>query len=80
MSTIEAAVSMLETMPEEAQLKVLLYTKNLFSAKRPANPFVPLSKEKIIYDLETSERQIAEGQFQRADDAIMELREEHGFV
>ena len=80
MSTIEATVSMLETMPEEAQRKVFSYTRSLFSAKRPAIPFVPKSKAQILSDLETSEKQIAEGHCQDATTAIMDLKKEHGFI
>ncbi|MEE0955942.1 MAG: hypothetical protein U0L49_09055 [Eubacterium sp.] len=80
MSTIEATLSMLEAMPEEARQKVFIYTKNLFVAKRPANPFVPKSKEQIFSDLATSEKQIAEGSCQDATAAIMDLKKEHGFI
>ena len=47
MGTIEATVSMLETMPEEARLLVFNYTQELFSAQRPANPFTPISTDKL---------------------------------
>ncbi|MEE3462271.1 MAG: hypothetical protein VZR00_10390 [Lachnospiraceae bacterium] len=80
MSTIETTVSMLETMPEEAQKKVLLFTQELFTAERPANPFMPKSKEKILSELDESEKQIAEGKCQEASAAIMELKKQHGFV
>ena len=51
MGTIEATVSMLETMPEEARLLVFNYTQELFSAQRPANPFTPISTDKLLSDL-----------------------------
>ena len=41
MSTLDATVSMLETMPEEARLLVYKYTQDLFTSKKPANPFTP---------------------------------------
>ncbi len=80
MSTLDATVSMLETMPEEAQKKVFTYTQALFSAERPANPFTPKSEAQILADLDRSEQEIAEGKCQEATSAIMELRRAHGFV
>ena len=80
MSSIDATVSMLEVMPEEARLKVLEFTKSLFTAKRPANPFVPLTTEQILRDLEISRQQAAQGQTYDMGEALEELRRRHGFV
>lgn len=80
MSTIEATVSMLETMPEEARRKVLTYTQKVFSSYRPANPFIPKSKAQILSELDESERQISEGKCQDATAAVMELKRQHGFI
>ncbi len=52
MSSIEATVSMLEVMPEDARIKVLEFTQGLFTSRKPANPFVPLTEEQILSDLE----------------------------
>ena len=41
MSTLEATISMLQAMPEEARLKVFEYTQRLFVSRKPANPFAP---------------------------------------
>ena len=38
MSTLDATVSMLEAMPEDARLKVMEFTQNLFTSRKPANP------------------------------------------
>ena len=80
MSSIDATVSMLEVMPEEARLKVLEFTKSLFTSKRPANPFVPLTTEQILRDLEISRQQAAQGQTYDMGEALEELRRRHGFV
>ena len=80
MSTMEATVSMLEAMPEDARLKVLEYTKQLFTAVKPANPYVPLTTEQILCDLEESRTQIAEGQGIPMEDALTALGKEHGFL
>ncbi len=80
MSTIEATVSMLEVMPEEAKLLVYKYTQSLFSSKKPANPFIPLSEEQILSDLAQSRREIAEGKGLDMKDALNKMGEAHGFV
>lgn len=80
MSSIDATVSMLELMPEDARLKVLEFTKQLFTAEKPANPFVPLTTGQILRDLEISRQQAAQGQTYDMGEALEELRRRHGFV
>ena len=62
MSTLEATVSMLEAMPEEARAKVFVFTQNLFTSNKPANPFVPLTEEKVLSDLNISRQEISNGE------------------
>lgn len=71
---------MLEAMSEDAQKKVYYYTQKLFTSGRPANPFILLTKDQILEELDESEQQIAEGCCQEAVSAIVELRKKHGFV
>lgn len=80
MSTLEATMSMLEAMPEEARQKVLEFTQQLFSASRPANPFAPLSEERLLSDLDEARRQIENGQGLNMQDALQEMGKRHGFV
>ena len=80
MSTLEATMSMLEAMPEEARQKVLEFTQQLFSAPRPANPFAPLSEERLLSDLDEARRQIESGQGLNIQDALQEMGKRHGFV
>ena len=54
MSTLDATVSMLEAMPEDARIKVMEFTQKLFTSRKPANPFVPVSQEHILSDLTES--------------------------
>ena len=51
MSTIEATVSMLEAMPEEARVKVFEYTQQIFTSRKPANPFVPVGEKEVLSTL-----------------------------
>lgn len=80
MSTLEATVSMLETMPEEARLLVFKYTQSLFTAPKPANPFTPKSKNDILDDLAESRQQIADGSCVDMKQALQEMGAKHGFI
>lgn len=80
MTTIDATLSMLESMPEEARLLVYQYTKQLFTARKPANPFTPVDAEQILADLQESRRQFAEGQGAEIEEALREMGKKHGFV
>lgn len=80
MSTIEATVSMLETMPEEARILVFKYAQSLFTSNKPANPFVPKSEKDILSDLEESRKQIEEGQGVNMKQALKEMGVRHGFI
>lgn len=80
MSTIDATVSMLETMPEEARLMVFKYTQSLFTAPKPANPFMPKTKKDILDDLAESREQTAEGKGVDMKTALQEIGARHGFV
>ncbi len=80
MSTMEATMSMLEAMPEEARLKVLEFTRKLFTSERPANPYMQLTSAQILSDLEESRRQIAHGEGLDMEAALDNLGRKHGFV
>ena len=80
MSTLDATVSMLEAMPEDARIKVLEFTQQLFTSKKPANPFVPVSEEQIFSDLAESRRQIADGSGLNMEEALNEMGKQHGFI
>ena len=80
MSTLEATVSMLEAMPEEARLKVFQYTRTMFSSNRPSSPFTPVSKESVLSDLKASSQELDAGEGTDAKAAIQEMRRQHGFV
>ena len=80
MSTMEATISMLEAMPEEARIKVMEYTQRLSTANKPATPFIPASSDEILSDLEESRQQIASGQGLNMKDTLKELGKCYGFV
>ena len=80
MSTLEATMSMLESMPEEARVKVFIYTQNLFTSNKPANPFVPLTEEKVLSDLSVSRKQAENGEVLNMRKALIEMGKQHGFI
>ena len=80
MSTVEATLSMLESMPEEARHKVFLYTRELFSSERPSNPFTPVSESQVLADLEKATKEFGNGEGVDAVDAISSMRKQHGFI
>ena len=80
MSTLDATVSMLESMPEDARVKVFEFTQQLFTSKKPANPFVPVNTKKVFSDLAESRQQIAEGNGIDMQSALDELGKKHGFL
>lgn len=80
MSTLEATVSMLEAMPEEAREKVFEYTHHLFTAAKPANPFLPLNTEDVLEDLRISRQQIENGEGIKMKNALEEMGQKHGFI
>ena len=80
MSTLEATVSMLEAMPEEARILVLQYTQKLFSSPRPANPFIPMSENDILSVLAESRQEIEGGKGINMDTALDTLGKKYGFV
>ena len=80
MSTLEATVSMLEAMPEDARIKVMEFTQKLFTSRKPANPFVPVSEEQILSDLAESRRQISDGKGFNMEEGLNRIGKQHGFI
>lgn len=80
MSTLEATMSMLESMPEEARILVFKYTQALFNAPKPASPFAPVTAEQVMKDLAESRLQIENGEGRNMQSAMTELGKQHGFV
>lgn len=80
MSALDATVSMLEAMPEDARIKVMEFTQKLFTSRKPANPFVSASQEQILSDLAESRRQISEGKGLDMEEALKRMGKQHGFI
>lgn len=80
MSTLDATVSMLEAMPEDARIKVMEFTQKLFTSRKPANPFIPASQDQILSDLTESRQQISDGKGLDMEEALKKMGEQHGFI
>lgn len=80
MSTLDATVSMLEAMPEDARIKVFEFTQQLFTSRKPANPFLPLTAKQILSELAESRQQITNGNGLDMEEALNELGKQHGFL
>ena len=80
MSTLDATISMLEAMPEDARIKVMEFTQSLFTSRKPANPFVSVSHEQILFDLAESRQQISDGKGLDMEDALKRMGKQHGFI
>ena len=76
MNTLESTISMLETLPEHELQAIHDITYVIYS--RNPNPFRPTSKEQILKDLETSRKQIENGQYKDAKIAINEIGAKYG--
>ena len=72
--------SVMETMPEEARLRVLEFTKKLFTSETPANSYRELTPPHIIGALEQSRLQPARGEGLDVEDALSGLGRKRGFV
>ena len=80
MSTLDATISMLEAMPEDARIKVMEFTQKLFTSRKPANPFVPVSQEQILSDLAESRQQISDSKGFDMEDILKRMGKQHGFI
>lgn len=77
MSTLESTIAMLEALPESDLIKIQDDIKRLFE-QRSGSPFPLLSREDILRDLETSEQQFADGDYQEAGEFLAKFRQDYG--
>lgn len=80
MSTIDAAVSMMQGMSEASQLKVLDYVRLVYSADTAPSPFEPLSADEIMKKLAVGRAQNEAGEGIPFDEAMRKIGVENGFI
>lgn len=78
MSTLEATVSMLETLPEEELNAIYEVTKRIFVNRSVNNPFQPKTEDEIIRELDIAREHVEEGMFFEAEEVSEELRRKYG--
>lgn len=78
MSTLEATVSMLETLPEEEINTIYEVTKRFFVNRGGNNPFQSKTEDEIICELDTAKKHVEAGLVNDAKDASKELRAKYG--
>ena len=76
MSTLEATVSMLETLPEEDLMAINGIVRRF--VVKESNPYRPLSKEETLEKLAKSRKHAEEGRLTDARQAVEEIRQKHG--
>lgn len=76
MSTLEATVSMLETLPEEDLIAINGIVRRF--VVKESNPYRPLSKQETLEKLAVSRRHAKEGKVTEARQAVGEIRKKHG--
>lgn len=75
MSTKEANIALLSTIPEDAQKQIFICLTNNFC---DGNPFKPKSADEIYADLAESRECYAHGEYQDFDEAIDEISKKYG--
>lgn len=85
MTTIESTVAMMKALPEAELIKVQKFTEKLMRQNEDKamddamGKLLPKKSTKDIYhDLETSRRQIKNGQYKEAGAVVSELRSRYG--
>lgn len=75
MSTKEANIALLSTIPEEAQQQIFIYLTHNFCKD---NPYKPKTAEEIYSDLAESRACYERGEFKNFEDALNEISSRYG--
>lgn len=78
MSTLEATVSMLETLPEDELNTIYEVTKRFFVNSANNNPFQPKTEDEIIAELDIAREHANNGLVSDAKLVSKELRAKYG--
>ena len=71
-STLESTISMLRVLPE-AEVKIVFDITRALLEKRPS-PFEPVSKERVLRDIDLSMEQLARGEAREAKAVVSDWR------
>lgn len=78
MSTLEATVSMLKSLPESELLTIYDLTRRLYIKQNKDIELKVMTEEEMIDKLDTSRKHAEEGRVMDADVAISKLRIKYG--
>lgn len=78
MSTLEATVSMLRSLPEAELLTIHDFTRRLYIKQNKDVELKVMTEEEILDKLDTSRKHADEGRVMDADVAVSKLREKYG--
>lgn len=78
MGTLEATVSMLETLPENELHTIFEVTKSFFVNCTSDNPFRPMTEDEFITGLDLAKANADQGLYSEAMDVSKELRDKYG--
>lgn len=78
MTTLENTISMIKLLPEADLTEIQNFAKKLLQRRNVECPFALKSREDLYKDLEVSRAQIADGEYQAANEFIAEVRREYG--
>lgn len=78
MTMLESTISIIKVLPDADLEEIQTFAKRLLKKRNQDCPFALKSREDIYRDLETSRKQIADGEYQDAEEFISEVRKEYG--
>ena len=78
MSTLDATVSMLKTLPEAELLTIYDLTRRFYIKQAKNAGPKPMAEEQMLEKLDLASQHAAEGKVMDADVAVSKLREKYG--
>ncbi|MCM1537432.1 MAG: hypothetical protein NC254_03430 [bacterium] len=86
MSTLEKTISMIETLPEADLIKIQDLIQKLFQQRKKESVedavgrmLKPMEKEDFLRDVETAEKEIADGMYRKAEEVFDGMEQRYGF-
>lgn len=83
MNTLQKTISMIEKLPEADLIQIQDLIRKLFQQHEYDNAvgraFKPMSKKDFLEDIETAEKEIAEGKYRKAEEVLDGLEQKYGF-
>ena len=78
MSTLDATVSMLKTLPESELLTIYDLTRRFYIKQEKSTEPGPMTEQQMIEKLDLARKHASEGRVMDADVAVSKLRRKYG--